>query len=669
MGRDGEGLRYLDQAFALDPATPGPLMNAALQRSESGDLVQARELYSRAYDLTGDGGVLIRMALMMSPVAASTERLLEERTSVLKEVLRLTDLQRRGLLSVASPGKELERAPFLVAYAGNNQRKTMEAIASVHAAIAPGLLAVADGLHAEEERSTASRLRSAGRPYDSENNDQRSSPGFGLNKQHQDVVRPVHVGFISKLFGEMEPHGMLLEGVILHLPRPRFRVTVCAIGGQPSSSLRAGADEVMTLPNTVAGARIALEELKLDVLIFADTTCEPVSHFLALGRVAPIQAAFWGTPITTGDPNIDYFLSADAMEHPDRTTMLPDDDPYSEQVVLFGGQGIWYPAPVLPSELAPPPRPSTTNDTTSTTTVLPTPQAPIPAANLAWSAAHGTITAKGGGSTGEMGSSWGGPASERALETYHAGSTRASRERARSVLRAELKNRIGINQNSVVYMCAQSLFKLHPDFDLAVKGVLEASDSNHLVFTAGRRQQWTSIFQARLTSTLGDDLMTRVLFVPRTVSGAAFSSLLASADVVLHPFPFGGSKTSADALAVGVPTVSVAGKYVAGRMAQSFYKTMGMQHVCCVATDVASYVQLATKLGQDFGFRKRIIDLIDQRQWVIWERRDEVFEWARFLARLGGVSPPTPQEVGLPPTHDHVRPPFPSRSEPSFAQS
>ncbi|CAM9423075.1 unnamed protein product [Ectocarpus fasciculatus] len=539
----------------------------------------------------------------------------------------------------------------------------------MHAAIAPGLLAVADGLHGEEERSLASRLLSAGRPYDSENHDQRSGPEFGLNKQHQDVVRPIHVGFISKFFGEMEPHGMLLEGVILHLPRPRFRITVCAIGGQPSASLRAGADGIVTLSNTVAGARIALEELKLDVLIFADTTCEPVSHFLALGRVAPVQAAFWGTPITTGGPSIDYFFSADVMEHPDRTTMLPEDDPYSEQVVLFGGQGIWYPIPVLPSELAPPPRPQTTTDPPSTTVVLPTPQDPIPAKEAAsWSAAHDTITARGGGSAGDMGLSWGGRASDRALETYNAASTRAPRERARSVLRAELKNRIGIGQNSVVYMCAQSLFKLHPDFDLAVKGVLEASSSNHLVFTAGRRQQWTSILQARLTSTLGDGLMARVFFVPRTVSGAAFSSLLASADVVLHPFPFGGSKTSADALAVGVPTVSMAGKYVAGRMAQSFYKTMGMQHVCCVATDVASYVQLATRLGQDFGFRKRIIDIIDRRQWVLWERRDEVFEWARFLARIGGVSPPIPQEVGLPPTPDHVRPLFPSRSEPSFAQ-
>lgn len=39
--------------------------------------------------------------------------------------------------------------------------------------------------------------------------------------------------------------------------------------------------------------------------------------------------------------------------------------------------------------------------------------------------------------------------------------------------------------------------------------------------------------------------------VPRTSSGGEFHTLLASADVILHPFPFGGSKTSADGLSVG----------------------------------------------------------------------------------------------------------------------
>lgn len=63
---------------------------------------------------------------------------------------------------------------------------------------------------------------------------------------------------------------------------------------------------------------------------------------------------------------------------------------------------------------------------------------------------------------------------------------------------------------SVVYMCAQSVFKLHPRFDAAVKGVLEASVSNHIVFTEGRNPKWTTSFRARLRSIVGGEVMTRV---------------------------------------------------------------------------------------------------------------------------------------------------------------
>jgi predicted O-linked N-acetylglucosamine transferase (SPINDLY family) len=42
--------------------------------------------------------------------------------------------------------------------------------------------------------------------------------------------------------------------------------------------------------------------------------------------------AFWGNPITSGSHQIDYFISADVMEHPYRTRMPTADEPYSEQV-------------------------------------------------------------------------------------------------------------------------------------------------------------------------------------------------------------------------------------------------------------------------------------------------------------------------------------------------
>lgn len=55
---------------------------------------------------------------------------------------------------------------------------------------------------------------------------------------------------------------MILEGMVLHLPRPRFRVTVCAVGGKVSRTLENGADEVARLPRTLAGARLGLEQLR-----------------------------------------------------------------------------------------------------------------------------------------------------------------------------------------------------------------------------------------------------------------------------------------------------------------------------------------------------------------------------------------------------------------------
>lgn len=52
--------------------------------------------------------------------------------------------------------------------------------------------------------------------------------------------------------------------------------------------------------------------------------------------------AFWGNPITSGSASIDYFVSAELLEHPFRTRMPVSDEPYSEQVVLLEGRVETY---------------------------------------------------------------------------------------------------------------------------------------------------------------------------------------------------------------------------------------------------------------------------------------------------------------------------------------
>lgn len=58
-----------------------------------------------------------------------------------------------------------------------------------------------------------------------------------------------------------------------------------------------------------------------------------------------------------------------------------------------------------------------------------------------------------------------------------------------------------------------------------------------------------------------------------------------------------------------------------------------------------SYVQLAVRLGRDARYRGWAGELIRQRSAVLWERKDVVFEWARFLSRAAGRPSPTADEV------------------------
>lgn len=60
-----------------------------------------------------------------------------------------------------------------------------------------------------------------------------------------------------------------------------------------------------------------MREDRLDALMLTDVGMTAVSRFLSLHRIAPCQFTAWGHPVTSGAPEIDYYLSSDLMEPPD----------------------------------------------------------------------------------------------------------------------------------------------------------------------------------------------------------------------------------------------------------------------------------------------------------------------------------------------------------------
>ena len=85
---------------------------------------------------------------------------------------------------------------------------------------------------------------------------------------------------------------------------------------------------------TIAGAR-------LDALIYPDIGMDALTTQLASLRLAPVQAASWGHPETTGLPTMDMYISAAAFEPSNA------EENYSERLVRLPNLGV-YVEPLIP---------------------------------------------------------------------------------------------------------------------------------------------------------------------------------------------------------------------------------------------------------------------------------------------------------------------------------
>lgn len=159
----------------------------------------------------------------------------------------------------------------------------------------------------------------------------------------------VRVGFASSFFSHCTV-GMYFRHWITRLDRTRFEVLVYQLSArhdQVGHEIEAHCDRYIRLNGPAAGdigdiaARIKADEL--DILVYPELGMSAQTFLLAALRLAPVQCAGWGHPVTSGHGNIDVFLSCAAME--------PADAPshYTERLHLLQGIGTYYAQPQPPS--------------------------------------------------------------------------------------------------------------------------------------------------------------------------------------------------------------------------------------------------------------------------------------------------------------------------------
>jgi predicted O-linked N-acetylglucosamine transferase (SPINDLY family) len=192
---------------------------------------------------------------------------------------------------------------------------------------------------------------------------------------------------------------------------------------------------------------------------------------------------------------------------------------------------------------------------------------------------------------------------------------------------AKSRRDFGLPEGVPLYACAQTLFKIHPDFDVVVDRLLTDDSDARVVFFADEQRLWAGRLQKRLERRLGDRLQ-RILWLPRQML-ADFRAALAVSDVILDTPHFSGGTSSIEAIGAGAPVVTWPGQFMRGRVTAAMYQKMGLTDL--IAAKIDDYLRIARRLAHDRPWRDEIVAKIKAQRSVLFDNNEFATELAAWL--------------------------------------
>jgi protein O-GlcNAc transferase len=157
--------------------------------------------------------------------------------------------------------------------------------------------------------------------------------------------RKMRIGIASAHIRDHSVWNAITKGWIQHMDKARFDIWLFQLGrtnDEETAQARRQVAHFEDGPKTAQGWVRAIREAQLDALIYPEIGMDALTTQLASLRLAPVQAAAWGHPETTGLPTMDLYLSGEALEPADA------DGNYCERLVRLPNLGVCV-EPLTPS--------------------------------------------------------------------------------------------------------------------------------------------------------------------------------------------------------------------------------------------------------------------------------------------------------------------------------
>ena len=300
--------RALARAAALVPGDPTILSTQASVRHELGDTAGALAALAAARREPPDLRIATAEALALPQVYADAADVGRWRS---RYVAGLAALRRDAHRFDPRQVFALERGNFLLAYQGRDDL----ALQREYSILLSDLAARAEPRWREPRRGTF------------------------------DGGRRLRVGFVGSLFRDCTA-GRYFERWASGLEPARFERIVlhtAPVSDAVTSRSAATVDRFVPLRATTHETAAHLEREALDVIVYPEVGMDAMTYVLAALRLAPVQCAGWGHPVTTGSDAIDAYFTCAEMEPAD------GDAHYREALVRLPGIGVDYAMPEVPA--------------------------------------------------------------------------------------------------------------------------------------------------------------------------------------------------------------------------------------------------------------------------------------------------------------------------------
>jgi protein O-GlcNAc transferase len=173
-------------------------------------------------------------------------------------------------------------------------------------------------------------------------------------------------------------------------------------------------------------------------------------------------------------------------------------------------------------------------------------------------------------------------------------------------------------------LCPQSLWKIHPDNDRLFAEILAANPRAMLVFFGGWHPAPIDRFMQRLKLTLDSvdiPIRERTRVLPQ-VGHEDYLRINMLCDAMIDTLHWSGGNSSLDALACGLPVVTLPGPFMRGRQSAGMLSLLGVPEL--IAADRADYLAIAARLAGDETWRRELAARIGAAQSRLFDVSDAI---------------------------------------------